>query len=294
MVRTYALGANIDTETLNDGIRGSQGDGVVTGCAVTAQGVPDMTVAVAAGTVICGNKIANVTAANVTITAAHASLDRYDVVVSSDAGALSAVAGTPAASPTAQIPHSSATQVALAIVYVPAAASTIQTAQITDARIMVRARYGDLIYNDETWTDYTAAGSSAYTIKTITIPAGVLRREDEITGEFWLVQDQANNATFALDFAAGTLAVGRNIDYRQRIYFKMFSHTSASGVTSVKSMAYCETSQVASSVAGETSITYSGTEVQMQNTFDILIKLTMTSGKKCSVTNIKVWKTGLL
>ena len=114
--------------------------GVISGAAVTAQGTPDMTVAVAGGVVVVAGTRATIVAANVTITAASATNPRFDLIVSSDAGALSATAGTAAAEPV--FPSIPASSVVLATVYVPANDTTIQTNQITDKRVILG--YGPL------------------------------------------------------------------------------------------------------------------------------------------------------
>lgn len=114
-------------------VAGYEGTGVVSGCAVTAQGTPDMTLAVAAGTVGVLGVSATVTAGNVTITTAHATLARFDLVVVSSAGVKSVTAGVPAASPA--FPIIPASSVVLAAVFVPAADTAIQSNQITDKRV---------------------------------------------------------------------------------------------------------------------------------------------------------------
>lgn len=120
----------VDIDILQAGIRG---DGVVTGCAVTAQGSPDMTLAVAAGTVRIAAVDAAVTAGNVTITTANATNPRIDLVVVNSSGTKSVTAGTAAASPVC--PAIPATSVVLAMVYVPANDTAINTNQITDKRV---------------------------------------------------------------------------------------------------------------------------------------------------------------
>lgn len=119
-----------DLQILRDGSRAT---GVVSGCAVTAQGTPDMTVAVAAGRAIVAGALVTVAAGNVTITTANGSNPRIDLVVVNDAGTKSAVAGAAAASPVPpSIPGDSAV---LAAVYVPAAASAITSAEIVSKRV---------------------------------------------------------------------------------------------------------------------------------------------------------------
>ena len=118
-------------------VAGNAATGAVTGCAVTAQGSPDMTVAIAVGTVsVAGTSVA-VTAGNVTITTAHSTLPRKDIVVVSNAGAKSVTAGTAATQPLK--PAIPANSVVLAEVYVPAADTAINTNQITDKRVFLAA-----------------------------------------------------------------------------------------------------------------------------------------------------------
>jgi hypothetical protein len=115
------------------------GTGVLTGCNVTAQGSPDMTLAVASGTIqpSAGVGAVTVTAGNVTITTAHATLPRIDLVTASAAGVKTVTAGTAAAEP--KPPDLPSGHIALAMVDVPAADTAIQTAQITSKRAIVAA-----------------------------------------------------------------------------------------------------------------------------------------------------------
>jgi hypothetical protein len=114
---------------------GSDATGVLSGCAVTAQGTPNLTVHVAAGTVIVAGTQASVTAGDVTITTPDATDPRFDLIVSSNAGALSAVAGTPASHPA--FPAIPASSVVLAAVYVAANAASVGSTAITDKRVVV-------------------------------------------------------------------------------------------------------------------------------------------------------------
>ena len=121
---------------INALVAGIGADGVLTGCTVTAQGSPDMTLAVAAGEVLVSGTKALVTAGNVTITTADATNPRIDLVVVNSSGTKSVTAGTAAASPKA--PDIPASSVLLAMVYVPAGDTAIQSNQITDKRVVVR------------------------------------------------------------------------------------------------------------------------------------------------------------
>ena len=133
--------SEIDKVDIDILVAGLAGDGVVSGCAVTAQGVPDMTVAVAAGTVRIGGIEVTVTGGNVTIGAADATNPRFDLVVVNNAGTKSVVAGTAAAeggTPGPVFPAIPANSDVLAAVYVPAADTAIGSTQITDKRVVVR------------------------------------------------------------------------------------------------------------------------------------------------------------
>lgn len=115
-------------------VTGVAGDGVVSGCAVTAQGTPDMTVAVAAGEIRIGNLNIGVAAGNGTIATADATNPRIDLVSINSSGAIVVTAGTAAAQPKAPaLPASSAL---LAMVYVPAGDTAIQSNQIIDKRVV--------------------------------------------------------------------------------------------------------------------------------------------------------------
>lgn len=123
---------SVDIDILTAGLAFS---GTISGCAVTPQGSPDMTVAVAAGTVMVLGVPATVTGGNVTITTAHASLPRKDIVVVSNAGAKSVTAGTAAAQPLK--PAIPANSIVIAEVYVPANDTAINANQITDKRVII-------------------------------------------------------------------------------------------------------------------------------------------------------------
>jgi len=109
-------------------------DCVLDGCAVTAQGSPDMTVAVAAGTVRSNNGFFSVAAGNVTISAADGTNPRIDLVVVNSSGTKAARTGTAAASP--KPAAKSANDVVLAAIYVPASDTTLETDHITDLRVL--------------------------------------------------------------------------------------------------------------------------------------------------------------
>jgi hypothetical protein len=108
---------------------------VVSGCGVTPQGSPDMTVAVAAG-VVRPRGMANVavTAGNLTVGAADSTLWRIDLISSSSAGVKTITAGTAAAATAVKPPSRPSDHVGLAFVLVPPAGTAISADLITDKR----------------------------------------------------------------------------------------------------------------------------------------------------------------
>jgi len=122
-------------------VAGYINNGVINGCAVSAQGSPNMTVAVAAGQVCVDGYFPFIAAANVTITTAHSTNPRIDLICADYNAGLSAVAGTAAASPV--LPAVPANNICLAAVYVPAADTTIENNQITDKRVFVLNRFDE-------------------------------------------------------------------------------------------------------------------------------------------------------
>jgi hypothetical protein len=113
----------------------ARGNGVISGCAVTAQGTPDMTVAVAVGLVQNGSTTLAVTAGNVTVGAADGSNPRFDLIVADSTGAKQCRAGTAAASPV--FPTPSAGDIVLAAIFVPTSDTDIDSNQIVDKRMFV-------------------------------------------------------------------------------------------------------------------------------------------------------------
>lgn len=116
-------------------VQGLGGDGVLTGCAVTAQGSPNMTVAVAAGEIRYAGVNYAITAGNGTIAAADATNPRIDLVSANTSGGITVTAGTAAANPVP--PAIPANNVPLAFVDVPANDTTIATNQISDKRLVL-------------------------------------------------------------------------------------------------------------------------------------------------------------
>lgn len=106
---------------------------VKSGLVVTAQGVPNMTVAVSAGVAYSTTRLPVAPMASLAIGAADATNPRLDMVVVTIAGVLAIRAGTPIAFTTTTTPKPpilTLGDVAIAQIYVPAATTTIATANI--------------------------------------------------------------------------------------------------------------------------------------------------------------------
>lgn len=111
--------------------------GVVTGCAVTAQASPDMTVAIASGVVVDSNATAATAAVNASIHAADVTYDRIDLVTMTSSGNVLVAIGAPSATP--MCPDSS--EVPLASVYVYGQANPNYTGTIVASVISDLRRY---------------------------------------------------------------------------------------------------------------------------------------------------------
>ena len=114
---------------------GYSGSGVISGCAVTAQGSPNMTVAVAAGVVSVAGVRASVTGANATIGTADGTNPRFDMITINSSGAIATTAGTAASVP--ELPNIPSVSIVLALIFIPANDTTIATNQITDKRVFI-------------------------------------------------------------------------------------------------------------------------------------------------------------
>jgi len=148
--------------------RGINGSNVLAGCAVTAQGSPNMTLAVAKGAVITGNTLRAVTAGNVTFSAAHATLPRIDLLVIASNGTKTARAGTPSTKP---LPAAlTVGDVCLAFVYIPPADTAITADQFLDTRMFTS---GPVCLGKVTTAVVRNNSNAAQAFITLTIPNGL-------------------------------------------------------------------------------------------------------------------------
>ncbi len=120
---------------------------VKTGCNLTEQGTPDMTlILAAAGTYdVGGSPFVTTLISDVTITAAHATLNRVDVVASKDNTGTTeetVTAGTPAASPVPDWASVPTDELVIALVWIGAAVTVINT---TDVRTVYWVKETNLL-----------------------------------------------------------------------------------------------------------------------------------------------------
>jgi hypothetical protein len=127
--------ADVDTVDFDILTGGIAGNGVVTGCAVTqrAAGV-NLSVDVAAGTIRYNFIEVAVAAVNKVITV-DPSLPSFALISVDNTGVVTVTTGTAATIPS--FPSIPATSVALAVVYIPAAAASIANANIVDKRVIL-------------------------------------------------------------------------------------------------------------------------------------------------------------
>ncbi len=156
-----------------------KGNVVVSGCEVTANATPDMFVNVSSGEIIInGLPVAISAVDNQAITAAHATLDRYDIICVGSNGTVDYISGTAASEP--KPPNLTADHVLLAIITVGAGVTSIDSGDISDERIInanpyrkkgmfLKASYSGSVDN------LTSTGT---TIQTISFAAGELNHDD--------------------------------------------------------------------------------------------------------------------
>jgi hypothetical protein len=126
--------SELDSVDIDVLVAGFSGNGVISGGAVTAQGTPDMTVAVAAGVSVIGDSRVTIGAGNVTITTADGTNPRIDLVVINSSAVKSVTAGSAAAQPV--LPAIPANSIVLATIYVEATDTSIETNKINDRRVI--------------------------------------------------------------------------------------------------------------------------------------------------------------
>lgn len=194
-------------DVLVAGIAGSEC--VLSGCAATAQGSPNMTVACAKGAVLSQGVMFAVAAANFTITTADATNPRIDLCVITSAGAKAVRAGTAAAAP--KPPARSAGDVVVAAVYVPANDTTISSDQIVDMRVM--RTQGPIVIYKTTAAETTNTTAAAIHMLNkagsgVTIPNGLFLSGRVLRCRIWgnfLYNNTTPTNTIAISYGGTTM-----------------------------------------------------------------------------------------
>lgn len=113
---------------------GERSTGVLTGCAVTAQGTPALAVDTAAGTYIVAGVPYTKTSGSVTIVAGE-SQPRFDLIVGTSASVAVVLKGAASSNPTFPSAFDPATHCLFAAVYVRQSVSAIQVTDVVDKRV---------------------------------------------------------------------------------------------------------------------------------------------------------------
>lgn len=137
-VATYPQQSEVDSIDFAILAAALNGYGVLSGCQVTAQATPDLTVAIAAGLVTNAGQQIHIAAQNVTI-ASPGTNNRYNLVTVNTNGTGGKTVGTQAASPV--FPALSTTTVVLAAIWTPLSTPNITTAMITDKRVFISSGF---------------------------------------------------------------------------------------------------------------------------------------------------------
>lgn len=122
-------------------IRYVQGNGIVSGCAVSAQSTPNMSVAIASGSIQYSGAVVAVSAvASQAVTASDPLNPRIDMISITSAGVVTYTAGT--AAPTPIPPSLPAGSILVSYISVSAGALTIVAANLTDRRLTIPGGFG--------------------------------------------------------------------------------------------------------------------------------------------------------
>jgi microcystin-dependent protein len=142
MAKVVSRADPIEPVYLNNLAVASMGWGVLSGMAVSQRGAgANMSVDVAAGNaMVNGTMVIKSSTTNVSVTAADATYDRYDLVVLDSSGTISVVAGTAGSTSYANdYDLESNDSILLAELFIEAGSTTVTTSDITDKRIISQA-----------------------------------------------------------------------------------------------------------------------------------------------------------
>lgn len=180
-----------------DALRIGMNDFTLSGCVVSVQGSPNMTVAITKGSVMSLGVLVAVTAGNVTIPTADANLPRLDLVAISSNGTKVCRQGTPAASPSVTSYQSG--DVPLSIVYVPPNTTAIDSSKLQSVSVAQRA--GPITVGQVTTAVVKNTTSAQQVFITLVMPSGLF-----LTGRVLRVQC-GGSALFNSGTPTATLAI---------------------------------------------------------------------------------------
>lgn len=191
---TYPNQAAIMGADFDNLVHARAGYAVLEGLAVTAG--TGLSVSIAAGTVTLKEIWAVVAAAsNQALTTANATNPRIDAVVVTSAGAIAIRTGTAAVLPNA--PDLTTNDILLALVYVPANATTLTATNIRNKRVIIDPH--GLAYLTNPTTNYTTTQTNTLVAAGLTIPANYL-----VAGNHFRIQAWGVTTTV---FTPGTITV---------------------------------------------------------------------------------------
>lgn len=184
-------------------------DCVLSGGACSAQGTPDMTVAVAKAATLTAGVLKATAAGNATIGAADATNPRIDLVVINSSGSIATRAGTAAANP--KPAARTANDVVLAAVWVPANDTAINANQIIDMRVL--RQQGPITIYKTTAAETTNTTSAAIHALNksgsgVVIPSGLFLSGKQLrvkAGGNMLINSGTPTVTFTIAYGGTTL-----------------------------------------------------------------------------------------
>jgi hypothetical protein len=231
----FARQSDVDAGDFEIIVRGLDATGVFSGCEVTAQGSPDMTVAVAAGVALVAGSRVTVSSGNVTIAAADATFARTDLITVDASGTKAVVAGTP--SSTVSYPAIPASRAVLAAIHVPAADTAVNSTQITDKRVMLRLATSE----DPMGLEHAASGPPWYVTGSGVWPTANRGLFSRAVGKASI-----SNIGMRVTTASGNISVGLYVN-------------SGSGRTAVPGTRVATSGAVACPIAGDATVSIGAT-----------------------------------
>lgn len=249
MTTQVADGQYVFDNLINAILHALQQNAVISGMAVTERSEgANMSVDVAAGVYrASGTKVTKGSKTNVAIAAADATNPRKDIIVADSAGNITAVTGTPEAADPSNLtgPETLAPKpediptgkIILAEVWVGAGVTQVNTADVTDRRVVIsdckftdlsdtpaaytgKAAYSPVINSGETALEWAKRGSISTTNKTISVDKEATGAADGTSwaDAFTTIQDAVNSMEDIITHAYAIRVRARATPYRETVY----------------------------------------------------------------------------